>query len=392
MIPFFRGLCFVGAETILSLVSTAQTVQNDSLPIEFTNPEGHELAHVAFALTTLGQGGSRSDLPIDTTTDYFRAVRRHFAPVRDHPLIGRLNERLRKKGPTFFVMNRDAAVGLSFGKSGKLRYKSPAGLGPRLAHNVLVGNTFRRDRKHWNTFVSASHFRDFFHTNQALYAETLRTADRYLPVERMVAWLETNFPGTSPKGPPRQLHPVISPLIGDLHSTMTDRAGAFWMFVPPLPYDTTKGTFVGTEARYSGLLFTEIDHHYCNARGESGKRAKRAFANRTHWVDVSKPAAAYYQDPVKVFNEYATHAAYLLYLRQTYDAATAATIARSRIQQMETGRGFRQFGDFVNEWTRLATTNSTRKWSDWYPALLNWCEQRALTPASTGTPAGSARR
>jgi len=62
----------------------------------------------------------------------------------------------------------------------------------------------------------------------------------------------------------------------------------------------------------SGVVFTEIDHNYVNpGTSKYEKLIDSIFSNRSAWTKHGN-SSDYYDSPVRVFNEYMTHAAFCL--------------------------------------------------------------------------------
>jgi hypothetical protein len=142
-------------------------------------------------------------------------------------------------------------------------------------------------------------------------------------------------------------------------------------------YDTMKNVSPKQkEGLMSGIVFTEIDHNYVNP--ETDKYAKTVdslFSNRSVWV---KPGSSSdnYKSPVSVFNEYMTHAAFCLYVLDSYDPETASFVIDGREQLMVGRRNFIKFKEFNQELIRLHQEHKNLKLTELYPFILAWCKQQ----------------
>jgi hypothetical protein len=230
-------------------------------------------------------------------------------------------------------------------------------------------------------FAAKSKFRQFYKNNSDFYQKDLRRQKELLPVKQMWTWLEEQFPKTKYQS----YRVVFSPLIGGSHFTQhySTYNESEWfdenvMFIcGPERYDTMASlSGKQKEGLMSGVVFTEIDHNYVNP--ETNKYTKQVdsiFSKRSVWVKKDYNSDQY-ASPVSVFNEYMTHAAFCLYVSDTYDKATADFVINNREQLMVDRRNFIRFKEFDSALLRLHQEQRTLKLVDLYPLILDWCKQQ----------------
>ncbi|RYD87878.1 MAG: DUF4932 domain-containing protein [Sphingobacteriales bacterium] len=194
-------------------------------------------------------------------------------------------------------------------------------------------------------FARRSKFRAFYKSNAAYYAQEVKRQRELLPVTKMWSWLEGQFPRINYQS----YRVVSSPLIKGSHSTQNytgARNNAAWresvMFIcGAARYDRNRAlSEKQKEGLFSGVLFTEIDHNYVNrVTSRYRKQVDSIFSARGLWAR-SGNSSDYYGSPESVFNEYMTHAAFCLYIADTYDKATAGYVITNREELMEGRRNF----------------------------------------------------
>ncbi|UYZ58180.1 DUF4932 domain-containing protein [Hymenobacter latericus] len=328
-----------------------------------------ELFKVVCALTPRGRQDANL---VEQRGPYYQAVMQHFQPYAAHPIVRRVERRLGgPRGLWWYVASRTNGCGQYF--AGPHLRAAPEGPPARLPFNSL-----RSQRRQWENFAAASQFRAFFAAQRSYYRQDSALAQRLLPLAAMQRWLEAQFPA-------RYAHyrVVVSPLIGGTHSTRTygpaDSRTALMLVSSPRDYAALPDTALAA-ALYSGVVFTEIDHHYVNPISSQHARAvKQAFAQRTYWT--AGRDARHYPSPLRTFNEYMTHAVYLLYVHDRYPPAVYEAVRRSRVRLNEERRGFVRFGAFADELLRLYHARRPGQTvAALYPDLLAWCRQQPPNP------------
>lgn len=346
--------------------SAAQVSGKNSDKAQILIPEVFELANVAFALTDFSQTNENMT---EKSGDYYERMTKHFAPYKTHALINTLDA-LVKKNYMAYVANRGYAVNFVFDGE---RLK-PADIYPpeRKFQLLVVGDAFK-DLSLWEDFAKKSDFRRFYAENQQFYQQTLTTATQNLPIGKMQAWLEHEFPARFDR-----YTIYISPLVGGTHSTFSSNfngANQCFMFVSDASrYDVKRFTRKQIEGLYTGIVFTEIDHNYNNPISvQYNKQINDAMPDLTKWSSGAEARNGNYQSALKTFDEYATHSLYLLYIHDNFAPADYEIIKQNRFALMTKRRGFIKFEEFHNEFLRLyKTKKQSEKISDIYPRIIQW--------------------
>jgi hypothetical protein len=333
--------------------------------VTYEIPEAYELVNVAMALTETGQKDGNM---IEQSGEYFARVKQYFAPVANHPLLVRLNERLKNGSFNFYYGTRENAYAMALDPSGK-----PVNRGVYSA--VWNGaNDLAEQADQWADFVRKSGFRKFYADNQKFYQTDIADVTKLLPVKQMQDWLEKQFPGIRYDGQ----RVVFSPLINGAHSAQKFSDQGYresLMFICDAKgFDRTKYAEAQIEGLYSGIVFTEIDHNFVNPTSDKHLQAINAtFGNREKWV--KKGDADNYGGAYEVFNEYMTHAVHVLYIKDQYPADVYELVRASRVKLNGTQRGFYRFEAFLDELQRLYDSRKPGQTvADLYPAVLGWAK------------------
>lgn len=329
-----------------------------------------ELFKVVCALTPRGQQDANL---VEQQGPYYQAVMTHFRPYARHRLVQRAQRHLAgKRGLWWYVSGRGNSYTQHFDAHGRLR---TAPDGPSAASPF---NPMRYHRRQWAAFAEDSRFRAFYAAQRPYYRQDSLLTARLLPLAQMQRWLEQQFPARYAR-----YRVVVSPLIGGTHSTCAfgpaGRREAVMFISSPNDYAALPDTALAA-ALYSGVVFTEIDHNYVNpVSDQHAATIKQAFSNLTYWA--AGRDSDNYQSPARTFNEYMTHAVYLLYVHDRYPAAVFEAVRRSRVRLNEERRGFVRFGAFADELLRIYQARQpTQTLPDLYPVVLAWCRQQATQP------------
>ena len=198
-----------------------------------------------------------------------------------------------------------------------------------------------------------------------------------MPIRTMWNWLEARFPQRF-----ECYRVVFSPLIGGSHSTQQyarfvdgNLYNEAIMFVngPTNYVNRTELTSQQRQGLASGIVFTEIDHNYVNpTTSRFRSRIDSIFSNRLIWIKTGGDTDNY-GSPQAVFNEYMTHALFCLYVKDQYDAQTAAYVVDQREKLMVNQRHYTRFREFTQKLSELyAARKSDQSIANLYPALLDW--------------------
>ncbi|GAB2595847.1 DUF4932 domain-containing protein [Spirosoma areae] len=333
--------------------------------VTYEIPEAYELANIAMALTEEGQKDVNMT---EQSGEYFSQVKQYFAPFSKHPLIVRLNERLKQDGYNFYYGTRENAYAMELTKSGQLANRG-------VYENIYPrSNDMAEHPDQWGDFVKKSSFQKFYTNHQPFYQKDIADVSRLLPVKKMQDWLEVQFPGIRYDGQ----RVVFSPLISGAHSAQkfTDQGyqESLMFICDAKGFDRSKLTEPQIEGLYSGVVFTEIDHNFVNPVSDKNLQAiNDTFSDREKWV--RKGDADNYGSAYEVFNEYMTHAVHLLYIKDKYPLEVYELVRKARVKLNGSQRGFYRFEAFLDELQRVyESRKSGETVSDLYPTMLKWAK------------------
>jgi hypothetical protein len=348
--------------------------------VQFDIPEPYELANIIWTLSPAGQKAT----DLNKGTDYYNKVVSWFKPYMNHPVFKTLDfpdsiasSKYYQFRENSFAFNfQDTASG---SKNTKLLFNGPYYYvyGDELADSSLFGKL----KPLVEDFAAKSNFRKFYKQNLPYYRQQLARQKVLLPVKQMWVWLEDQFP----KRKYQSYRIVSSPLIEGSHSTQRystfeyDKMKSFGenvMFIcGTYRYDKDKTlTEKQREGLMTGIVFTEIDHNYVNPTTSMyTKQIDSIFSKRGTWAKAGR-SSDFYGSPVSVFNEYMTHAAFCLYIADSYDQPTADFVIAKRESLMVDRRNFIHFKEFDQELLRLHRENKNLKTADLYPKIVAWCK------------------
>jgi hypothetical protein len=224
-------------------------------------------------------------------------------------------------------------------------------------------------REHWQSleqFSLDAGYAEFYRHNRAFYEEVEQATRSILDMDAMMAWLEGNFserPGS----------PIVyvSVLMAGHHWTSAEYQRVFRIWVDAIYPSEAEHLSPLQEYLYAGSVFTELDHRYVNPATEELEPAiNKALGNRSLWA--TDRAWASYPTPLLVFNEYVTHAAFVLYSEAHLDARTFEQLRKDRIRRMEEVRGFTEFGAFLAELSEGHPGNR-KALEDELSRMISWC-------------------
>lgn len=338
----------------------------------YETPKVFELMNIAFALTDTSKAYFST---IDTTTQYYKEVIRHFATFRSHKLVRALTEQVKKNASTYaFNLTTGSDLLLVNGK-------------------LARANRFPPERKIWNDlhsvhqksiedFSRLSGFEQFYVAHQEYYAKMLQQSKEYARVAAMQQWLEKEFPIKYDK-----IATFISPLMRGshwgVHFTHKGENVSLMYVSAANGYNNGKRTKQQISGIYTGISFTEIDHFYVNPisdRFEKELNQLMGGENRNNWT---KPTygSNLYDNGYKVFNEYMTHGVYLLYTNAKYAKEDQEVIKKHRIRLMSELRKYHRFEDFYTQLEKLYLSKPSNKTlADLYPDIIEWCKRQNLQP------------
>lgn len=341
--------------------------------VQFEIPESYELANIIWTLSPSGQRAK----DLYKQGDYYNEVLEYFKPYSNHPLFKMLDF------PDSLYYNkyyefRENSFAFNFGNStnNKLLYNGPYYFvyGEELADSSLFGKLLLLVED----FSAKSGFRNFYKNHNSYYNKELERQRSLLPVKKMWAWLEEQFP----KIKYQSYKIVSSPLIGGSHSTQkfftynkTAWFGETVMFICGTSRYDSQPTLTEKqkEGLMSGIVFTEIDHNYVNpTTNKFARLVDSIFSKRGIWAKQGNNSD-FYKNPEHVFNEYMTHSAFCVYISDNYDPETADYIIKNREDLMVNKRNFIAFREFNQELIKFHKENKGKTLTELYPEILAWC-------------------
>lgn len=345
--------------------STAyQTENRQKVTIEM--PETYELSCIIMALT-----GYRNVL--EGKDPYIQDVKKHFSPYKDHPMVRHAAKKFRKLGLFHHTQLRKSALTLEFNDNNRL-VKSKVYSLKRPLSMILLDLQDRpallRD------FIEKTNYRAFYAQHKSYYQDQLAKAEKYMPVRKMWAWAESQFPSRYDN-----YKIYISPLDGGHHFTFHLKENGFrqtLMFISPAGEFPGNRSEIEKEGSWSRIVFTEIDHNYVNPITDKYiKEIEAAMPDWKKWNKTKEGNRGYYESTYLTFNEYMTWAAFTLYAYDSYPAADFEKINQRVEDFMINGRGFhrfKEFNRFLLETYKKRAANQTV--ADLYPAVIAWLKEQ----------------
>jgi hypothetical protein len=329
---------------------------------QFENAPVYELVNIAFAIT---DKGSNDPNTFNLDNKYYKEVLEYFSPHRNHPLIEMINK-IYYPTSSEYRMYRESAYNYSF-QNDRIEITGPY-------KNFEEGNTVLDHKALWEDFATKSNFQEFYKKHQPFYTHVVKNAEELLPVGKMWQWCEKKFPDRY-----NTYRIIISPLVNGFHSTQNITSKDFReciMFICDSEnFDRMRYKQKEIEILYGGLLFTEIDHNYINPISDKYESELDKIFTKDGWVTKGSQAEGY-QNGTGFFNEYLTHAVYLLYVEDNYSPEELTIALKDRTDLMK-WRGFPHFEKFYKELKSLYSDQKINKdLTLLYPELIKWASQQ----------------
>jgi len=377
---YFKSLNVFIFFALLSCTTTksiAQNKQDSSVVIKdgkaiFEIPAVYELMHIAFALTN-NSSTSKSFYynVIDTSKPYYKEVITYFSAYKNHELIQKLNKHLKKSQMRYIYNLLKGYNSSSFENNIVKNKRFPFFHGLMYSFNSV-------SRKTLEDFAKASNFQSFYNNHQLYYQEVLQDVTNKLQVTKIQLWLENEFASKYDK-----YNIIVSPLMRATHFTRNfkykgEKSSTMWV-ADAFGYNKNLYTDTQIAGIFTGTVFTEIDHNYVNPVSDNFKKELNQIMggnNREKWIK-SNGDGKYYGTGYKVFNEYMTHAVYLVYTNSIYSKNDQAVLEKSRIRLMADMRKYYRFEDFYQQLKTLYTSKKEGETiTSLYPQMLEWCKQQ----------------
>lgn len=308
--------------------------------VTFEIPESFEIANIILSFVY-------EDDQILRDTDYYANVIKYFSAFKNHPLIKKLKQYSITDEELYYNFRTNSVGYTLVGDSLKSN-----GIYYTVWGDDVEDNYFSKNISLINEFIRTSNLTSFLRDNSKYYQAQVERTKELLPINKMWKWLENNF---SEKINYYKI--IFSPLINGSHNTQKffwyerDKefieADMFILSANGMDAKYTDFNDTQKEVVYSPIVFTEIDHNYINPISDKYyKEIKASLADTSNWA--SKKALAWYKSPQSVFNEYITHAAYILYAYDTYNKELFELARQNRIKLNKDRRGFIKFEEFAD--------------------------------------------
>lgn len=363
----FNTVCSLAQDGEVNFTKTFQKQNDGKAKVEIN--EVKELLHIMVALTKFGLG---NDDMVQQQGVYYQDVLKHFKPFLNEPILVTFDSLL-QESPVYYVFLTGNAISYDFDndtlKANQV-FILPAS---EVSKFKITENPITTYKKAIEDFARKSTFRQFYDEHRSFYANIIADYEKNANLKKQWKWLEQNFTTRI-----NSYQILCSPLINGLNYTGTLKSGDFkliQMVLPPIDYNE-KWTPEFTEAINTKSIFTEIDHNYVNKpSNDHEKEINEALKERSKWVDTTVYGTEYYQNPLKVFDEYMTFGVFLLYCEDIFKNSTATlTAIYNEVNGVMTKqRGFIKMKEFADYLSTLRKTNKSKKIEELYPPLLRWC-------------------
>jgi Domain of unknown function (DUF4932) len=337
----------------------------------FELPAAYELIHIAFALTDTSNNASYYFNANDTSQAYYHEVIKYFSAYKNHALIQKLTKQFKKSYARYiYNLLKGYNSGLSENEISKDK-RFP------FFHGLMYSFS-SVSRSEMEDFAKVSNFQSFYNSHQTYYKAILEDAKTKLNVHQIQTWLETQFGSKYDK-----YNLVISPLMHSTHFTRHftykgEKTSIMWVSDAE-GYNAQLYSPSQIAGLYTGIVFSEIDHNYVNPVSDKYKKEINKIMgdeHRSKWIKANGDGK-YYGTGYKVYNEYMTHAIYLIYTNELYSKADQTVIENARIKMMEQSRKYYRFGDFYRQLKTLYTSKQAGQTiTDLYPKMLEWSKSQ----------------
>ncbi|NIF04521.1 DUF4932 domain-containing protein [Chryseobacterium sp. Tr-659] len=333
---------------ILSITGAAQK----NIKIELS--ESYELGNIILALTEYG----RTDpYDVQKTPPYYNEIINYFEPVKDHPLLKKVN--YSRKDWKKFLGFRTDFYAFSFDEQGLLKRDFPFNsFGPKEVDENL---------ELINDFVNKSNYRNFYKNHQQFYNTIISNYKEYYYINDTYAFLDKIAQRPSNEGNKNYVI-AISPLVGgqnchrDINSSLT-------VDFPNIGDDLILGNLKGNLARRildNHTVFSEIDHGYVNPISDRYSKEIAESFNLENWDKKSGYPG------INSFNEYMTWAVYDLFIKEKFPNEKTDSLS-AIYHKVNIRRGFIAQNLFSEKLIELYKKNKSL--DKLYTPLLQWTKK-----------------
>jgi hypothetical protein len=344
--------------------------QKNNIIVE--NPEVYELMQIACSLT---KSFEKDENLINRKSDYYKDFQNHFSIYKDHELILKLEEFL-KKNPYGMSQYAIRLLSLNYNIDNENKISNSNYIN---VSSVLMG-LFKskaflipENLNLIEDFAKQTNFKSFYKKHTNYYRKLENNYNRQCDFNSMKKWLESKFDEDK-----HSYHIVFSPLTGGFHNTMSFKTKdkkneQNFMFVskPFLKIDSlSKQEFEINASRMSRVVFTEIDHNYVNPITSKYKdELDKAMKN---YKGFNSQKGNMYSSKYLTFNEYMTWGVFNLYALDTYSKENIDSIIKIQTDFITKNRKFHRFNDFNDELIKQYLEKDKPKIEELYPVMLDW--------------------
>jgi len=324
---------------------------------EVSIPEAYELSNVILALTDYGRADA---FEVQKHTAYYNDVINYFEPVKEHPLLQKVNYS-RALWEDYLSFRTDAAA-YKFDDNGKLTR----------INNFYANkghNPFDENLDLINEFIQKSTYRDFYKAHSSLYNTIAANYSGYYMLDTMKRFLEKESGIVASASSKRKYKVILSPLVGRMNChrnidsvTIADFPSLSIALIENNATEIDNQTQRAVEIH---TIFTEMDHGYINPITELFRKDIEPKFKNEYWDRKSGYKG------LDCFNEYMTWALYDIFVEKYFPAIADSVSMQWHYQNAE--RGFfasNLFAMQLKKLYRLKKPDENLK--DLYPRLLAW--------------------
>ncbi len=330
---------------------------NAQKQFDISIPESYELSNIILALTEYGR---TDEWEVQKNTAYYKEVIKYFEPVKNHPLLQKVNYS-RALWEDYLSFRTDAAA-YQFDNEGKL----------------IRTNNFYTNKGHKpfdenigfiNDFIEKSNYRSFYNEHKPLYNTIVHNYSGYYLLDTMKAFMEKvcGVTGAVPNAGKYLI--VLSPLVlrMNCHRNIDSITKADFPTLSVALIENNKIEIENQAQRAVDIhtIFTEMDHGYINPLTDFFKKdVEQKFKNQ-FWDKKSGYKG------LSCFNEYMTWALYDIFVNKYFPAIADSISTQWHYQNA--ARGFFASNYFSSQLVSLYNSRKENEnLKNLYPKMLNW--------------------
>ncbi|MFB9861822.1 DUF4932 domain-containing protein [Rufibacter immobilis] len=382
--PFILLIFLAGCKTPVPTISKSyEEAIGHNIQVEV--PEVYEAVQIALSLTDTYQ----SDLNlINSSTPYYHEMISQFSKHKSHPLVLKLEKKLKKAGAYGEVNTLIRFQALNYRlKDEKLEKKNRYNI--PFIYNVAPYPLFllHKNKRLINSFVQETAFDMFYKQHKGYYDSLILRSRELSDYEGMQQWLEREFPQVQNES----FLIVFSPLTAGLHNMREYKSKSgnkkqTIMFVSAPDYETgvwEERSELEKSAYASRVVFTEINHSYVNpTTTQHIDQIESAMQDLKGWKTENVTGG--YNSFSLTFNEYMTWAVFTLYAYDTYPADVFERVIERQVEFMMSRRGFTRFREFNDKLLSLyKQRKGEKRVAELYPEIIGWVKLNRISTQNT---------